>query len=128
MSQESLLPRMDRTLILHGHTPSKKNLWKRGKGGRTYIDDEVKAMLDALTTQAKAMWPDPPLKNPEMEITFYVRDQRPDRDNKLTALLDCLREAGVIKNDNIKSCNGTITMRPAVIDARERVVVRITAP
>jgi hypothetical protein len=42
------------TLVLHGHCPSKKNLWKRGKGGRTYIDSATQALIDALTVQARA--------------------------------------------------------------------------
>lgn len=44
---------MKETLVLKSHCPSKKNLWKRGRGGRTCIDDETAALIDALTTQAQ---------------------------------------------------------------------------
>ena len=126
-AQSSLLPSLDHTLILHGHCPSKKNLWQRGKSGRMFLNNAVKAEINALIRQATAQWPDCPVKHPELDVTFYVRDARPDRDNKLTTLFDCLRDAGIIKNDNIKSFNGTIVLRPAVIDKKERVVVRIKA-
>ena len=39
---------MTATLVLKGHCPSKKNLWKRGRGGRTYIDDETAALTKEL--------------------------------------------------------------------------------
>ena len=124
--QANLIP-VEHTITLHGHCPSKKNLWKRGKNNRTYIDAAVKSQIDSLTLQASAQWPDPPVKHPEIDVTFYVRDARPDRDNKLTTLFDCLREAGIIANDNIASFNGTVILRPAVIDKRERVIVRMKA-
>lgn len=37
----------------------------------------------------------------------------------LTTILDCLREAGVIQNDNIAQFNGTITVPPAVFSDEE---------
>ena len=45
----------------------------------------------------------------------------------LTTILDCLREAGVIVNDNIAQFNGTIALLPAVIDEKERVTIEVTA-
>jgi hypothetical protein len=45
-------------LVLHGHCPSKN---KRGKGGRTYIDDETQELIDTLTTQPKAQWKHEPV-------------------------------------------------------------------
>jgi Holliday junction resolvase RusA-like endonuclease len=94
--------------VLYGHCPSKKNLWKRGKGGRTYIDSETQALIDALTVQARAQWKHKQVTHPRMSIQFFARDGRRDRDNLLTTVLDCLREAGVIVNDNIKSFNAMI--------------------
>ena len=85
---------MTANLVLHGHCPSTKNLWKRGKGGRTYIDNETKVLIDALTVQANAQWKREPVTHPWMSIQFFVRDGRRDRDNLLTTVLDCLREAG----------------------------------
>lgn len=116
---------MTATLVLLGHTPSKKNLWKRGKSGRMYIDDEVKDQLTTLTLQAQSQWRQPPVRHPDMQITFYVRDKRGDRDNKATAILDLLRDAGVIVNDNIADFNGTLTLKPAIVNKNERTEIEI---
>jgi Holliday junction resolvase RusA-like endonuclease len=115
------------TLILHGHLPSKKNLWKRGRGGRTYIDSDVKALIDALTAQAQHQWKDEPVEHPELIVEFYMRDKRRDRDNMLTTVLDCLCAAGVLVNDNVARCNGLLVVYPAVIDKDERVTIEVTA-
>lgn len=115
------------TLVLQGHCPSKKNLWKRGRGGRTYIDEEVKVLIDALTAQARAQWKHDPVEHPELSVRFFTRDRHRDRDNLLTTVLDCLRDAGVIFNDNIKSFNGTLVLLPAVIDENERVAIEVKA-
>lgn len=112
-------------LKLIGHTPGKKNLWRTGKGGKRYISADVKAQLDSITIQAASQWRRDPVIHPDMSIEFYVRDRVPDRDNKLTALLDCLREAKVIQNDNIADFNGTVVLLPAVMSKEESVVVRI---
>lgn len=124
MAATSLFPSV-RRLLLTGHCPSKKNLWKRGKGGRTYIDREVQSVIDSLTIQARAQWSGPPVTHPDMSIRFYVRDQRGDRDNKLTTVLDCLRTAGVIVNDNLKQFNGQLVLLPAVINPLERVEIEV---
>jgi Holliday junction resolvase RusA-like endonuclease len=115
------------TIVLHGHCPSKKNLWKRGKGGRTYIDSDVKAVIDALTAQARAQWNHEPVTHPQICVQFFARDRRRDRDNMFTTVLDCLREAGVIVNDNIAQFNGTLVLLPAVIDQNERVTIEVKA-
>ena len=87
------------TLVLYGHCPSKKNLWKRGKGGRTYIDDETQALIDTLTAQAKTQWKHEPVTHPWMSFQFFTQDRRRDRDNLLTTVLDC----------NVKLHNPAIT-------------------
>ena len=114
------------TLVLRGHCPSKKNLWRRGRGGRTYIDDKTADLIDALTVQARAQWKHEPVTHPDVRVQFFARDRRRDRDNLLTTVLDCLREAGVIVNDNIKSFNGAVILLPAVVDKDERVVIEVT--
>jgi Holliday junction resolvase RusA-like endonuclease len=109
--------------VLQDHVPCKKNLWKRDKGGRTYIDSETQALIDALTVQAKPHWKHERVTHPRMSIQFFARDRRRDRDNLLTTVLDCLREAGVIVNDNIKSFNGALILLAAVIVKDERVEI-----
>jgi Holliday junction resolvase RusA-like endonuclease len=107
--------------------PKQKNLWKRGKGGRTYIDSETKGLIDALTIQARAQWKHEPVTHPDIGVQFFARDRRRDRDNMLTTILDCLRDAGVIVNDNIAQANGTLILLPAVIDQNERTMIEVTA-
>src|SRR5262249_5004508 len=54
--------------------PKQKNLWKRGKGGRTYVDSEVKALIDVLTAQARAQWKHKPVTHPKMCGQFFSRE------------------------------------------------------
>ena len=97
-------------LFILGHIPSKKNLLKRSKHGGMFRDAKVSKKIDALTMQAKSQWiGKTPLNRPEMNVMFYVRDQRSDCDNKLTTILDCLHAAGVIVNDNIKHGPAPVT-------------------
>lgn len=111
-------------LELRGPVPCKKNLWKRGKYGQ-YIDDAVQAQIDALIVQAKLQWRRVPLTNPDMDVEFFVKDRRSDRDNKLGCILDVLQEAGVLQNDNIAHFNGTLVILPAVIGSVEGVIIDI---
>jgi len=111
-------------LTLQGPIPNKKNLWKIGKGGM-YLDSAVKAQIEALTWQAKSQWKRAPAVHPDMDVEFFVKDGRSDRDNKLGCLLDVLQEAGVLKNDNVANFNGTLVVHPAVIGSKEGVIVDI---
>lgn len=125
----SLIP-IQATLTLRGPCPSKKNLYRRSKDGRLFLDHDVKMRLDSLTVQARSQWgSQPPLKHPEMKVTFYFSSGRPDRDNRLSAVLDCLQEAGVIPNDNVSQFNGPVTIMPAVIVSagKERVDIEVMA-
>jgi Holliday junction resolvase RusA-like endonuclease len=102
-------------ITLSGHIPSKKNLLRRSKHGGLFRDSKVSAQIDALTLQARSQWIGrEPLVRPQAIVTFHVVDYRSDLDNKWTTVLDCLRDAGVIKNDNIS--NGP---RPVTYDWTE---------
>ena len=115
-------------IVLNGHCPAKKNLWKRGRGGRVYLNSEAQGQIDYLTLQAAKKWSGKqPLIHPDCSVQFSVRDQRGDRDNKLSTILDVLQKAGVVLNDNVKQFNGTITILPAIVDKHEKVVIEIHA-
>lgn len=112
-------------LILSGHVPSKKNLYRRSKDGRLFLDTKVADQIKVLTKQAKSQWTETALEHPNVWATFFVRDARGDRDNKWATVSDVLQDAGVIRNDNVARFNGRLVIQPAVIDKRERVVVDI---
>jgi hypothetical protein len=104
-------------VILRGHIPSKKNLLRRSKNGGMFHDKDIKAQIDLLTLQAKSQWIGrDPLIRPKADVMFHITRKNSDLDNKWTTVLDCLRDAGIIKNDNIE--NGP---RPVTYDWTESV-------
>lgn len=114
-------------LVLHGHVPSKKNQWRPIRG-RIVLDKKARSYIVSLVTQARIAWgPAKAWVNPDMDVQFWVRSARSDRDNKLSCILDVLQEAGVILNDNTAQFNGTLVLKPAVItDGEEATRIVIT--
>lgn len=125
----SLIP-IQVKLCLRGPCPAKKNLWKTARNGRKFIDKTTRAQIDSLTIQARSQWGGiRSVENPDMEFTFYVAAARRDQDGMYTTVLDCLQEAGVIVNDNIKRNNGRKVLHPCqfVSAGKEKVEVEIRA-
>jgi Holliday junction resolvase RusA-like endonuclease len=112
-------------LTLRGHCPSKKNLWRRGRGQKAYLDRSAQAEIDSLVLQARSAWKRAPLSHPSVDVHIYTRSRRQDRDNIVTTLLDVLVKAGVLAGDNIAKFNGPVTVHPAQIDREERVVIHL---
>lgn len=115
-------------LLMHGHCPSKKNLWETGPNGQVFLNAEVKGQIENLTLQALLHWNNrPPVEHPEITIRLYVGAKRQDRDGMFTTLLDCLQDAGVLVNDNISRNNGRTILEPCVfVDvADERVEILV---
>ncbi len=115
-------------IALLGHMPAKKNNWTPRKGGGIFLDKASQAEINGLIIQATSIarnWGVHKLEHPRLRITFYVRDRRGDRDNKLSTLLDVLQKAGIIANDNVRRFNGEVTLMPAVVDKNEKTVVEI---
>lgn len=95
------------TLVLMGPVPTKKNkLRPRGRGKGYMNDPVVTAMIDALDAQIPAAFRNLFLEHPEVRWTFCVPELNADRDGKHTTLLDILKKAGVIYDDNMKRYNG----------------------
>ncbi len=90
-----------------------------------YHDSTVRAQLDALCWQAISQRPPEPLIHPNLEIEFHVANDRADIDGKYTSICDILQMAKVIKNDCVKFFNGTVTLLPAKLAVREKVIIRI---
>jgi hypothetical protein len=118
---------MRKLLVIPGFVPAKKNLWRHGKGKQMYFaKDGVGAQIEALTWECKRAWvPNPPAMLPKMWFVFYCKDLMSDIDNKLTTLLDILKVAGVIHNDNLKFLPGPITIRGEVDAANERTEITL---
>ena len=93
-----------------------------------FLDQGTRSEIDWLTLQARQQWKHRTVEHPNVSVRFYVRSARPDRDNKLTTILDCLQAAGVIKSDNIERFNGMVVIEPAVVvsdKSREKTEVYI---
>lgn len=116
---------------LEGHVPSVKNSQQilRRKNGTPFLMAKAtyRKAMDSLTLQARAAWRGrPPLEHPDLIVWIYSADRRGDRDNKLNAIMDILKHAKVIADDNIRRCNGTVLMPPAIVGKGEGAVIRIT--
>ena len=119
---------MTHRLTIKGHVPSKKNLWKRRRGGGLYIASADAKELESLLWQVKGQWSWGPLHRPSIYARFFVLDGRSDLDNKWTAVQDVLVAAGVLTNDSIASLPGPITTEAILTDpGHERVEIELEA-
>ena len=116
---------MRNQIVLIGHCPSKKNLWRRGRGQKAYLDRSSQAEIDSLVLQARSAWKRAPLSHPSLDVHIYTRSRRQDRDNIVTTMLDVLVKAGVLVGDNIARFNGMLRVHPAKVDPNERIVIEI---
>lgn len=87
--------------IVYGNVPSKSNCYKIIKlGGRCSLakNKDLKLYESAFGLQL------PELKTIESAfgiiVEVYYDSRRPDLDNSLKIILDCLQQFGAIKNDN----------------------------
>lgn len=88
-------------MIIQGQVPSKSNSYKvitingHGSIGKT---DKLEAYERSFYLQCKhrGLNIDRPFK---LFVDVYYESNRPDLDNGLKVILDCLQYAGVIKND-----------------------------
>lgn len=126
----------ERSLVIHGHVPAKKNNWRPRRGGGIYLDKSLATAIDDLILSVSLEWiklwhplAAPKLEHPEMSVTFYVKNRGSDRDNKLSTILDILQKAGVITNDNIAHFNGIVRILPAIVSKNkneEKTVITIS--
>jgi Holliday junction resolvase RusA-like endonuclease len=119
------------TLKLIGAVPSKKNNYRRSAHGGMFIPNKEAAEIASLMFQARAQWGDREPVSPDATFAFrfYRKTRRADRDNAYTCLLDVLQKAGVIRNDNLKHCNGEHIICPAVVNSSlsvERVEIEVS--
>jgi hypothetical protein len=99
-------------LEFFGKVPAKKNSLIPTKKGPV-INTGTRDSISRLELQVPGIYRDINLKHPDLEFAFYMPEGRSDRDNMVTTLLDVLCKMGVLENDTVAKCNGTITIHPA---------------
>ena len=83
--------------------------------------------IQALEFQLNVQWGGKqPLIHPDITIYLHLKNPLQDKDGAQKTILDLLQKVGVIKNDNIKFCNGWLHIAPAVISKDEKVVIEIS--
>ena len=92
------------------------------------INPEIKERVEALLWEARKQWEGrPPIHTVEfVRATFYVEKFNADMDGKFTTLLDILKDARVIRNDNMACIRHTEQV--GVKDSSERTIVEISTP
>jgi len=93
-------------LKIKGPISSKKNKLqpRHGKGKGLRYRDGIKEEIDGIVLQMQSQYKGPrPITEP-VSINVYITCPRPgstDSDGVLTNVLDCLKKAGVIVDDNM---------------------------
>ena len=111
---------------LSGPLPSKKNRYmpRRDRPG-FFKNQRLRDELDRLIIQVPGQLRDLKLEHPNITMQMFVRNSQKDRDNGLTAILDILVCAGVLKNDSIARCNGKITLLPAIFTDYDKTIITL---
>lgn len=128
MAVKALAPRplLTHEFELRGRCPSKKNS-RLIAHGRLITKPAYQADLQSLTLQARAAWAGkPPLTDCDLDLFFRVSSFAQDLDNAATACIDCLRDAGVLMNDNMNHVKCLFARRLRVSKGHEGVTVRVT--
>lgn len=108
-------------ITLFGRFPSKKNQWGIRRNGSIGVRGNVQKQLDALLWQVKARYRGEPMEHPIMVWTFGLRNRAQDRDNIKTTVLDILVKGGVLKDDNLKCCDGLEITLPSQMIIKGRI-------
>lgn len=119
------------TITIRADTPSKKNRYRVNKGGGLRVDRSAALIIEDMVMQAKlaafeeGLWD---LEHPNIRVEFHVSSRRADRDNLWVTLSDVLQKAGILVNDNVAHCNGTVVIAPAVVvkKGQEQVVIEFS--
>lgn len=96
---------MKYSFVLQGETPSKKNSRRTLRNGKTIPSAHFMAWHDdSVFCLKRQLCPESPVNSPLfVKMTFYHGDySRRDSDNEATSILDLLKDAGIIEDDNWK--------------------------
>lgn len=130
-----LLSRSSREIKIRGAVPNKKDslrprdsYFRRDKRKGMVYDEAVMDGISSVVIQVRHAWRNrKPLEHPRISVQFTFPHKRRDRDGRLATILDALKVAGVVADDNVAHCNGEITILPAIVDRtiEEGAIVRI---
>jgi hypothetical protein len=113
-------------LFLRGKVPSKKNAYTPNKNGKgLHKSRDLQTAIDRLALQIPAEFRDLKLVSPDITFDFVYQKFNSDRDNQMTCLMDILVQYSVLRGDNATSCNGRITINPAVRGEYDAVTITI---
>lgn len=111
---------------LPGDVPVKKNS-KMITRGRIITNPAAQQGLATLTMIARGIWKGrDPLTKVWLRTVFHVSSRRKDLDNIQTSLLDVLKDAGVIVDDNMVHVLALETHYVLVPKREEGVLVRVS--
>jgi hypothetical protein len=114
VSMPALTEPWSAVITLSGKVRVKKNAYTPRKDGKGfYKGSKLKGELDALAIQIPSWARDKQLRHPNITFQFHLPSGNSDRDGMVTTLLDVMVSFGIIHNDSVASCNGTITIPPA---------------
>lgn len=89
---------------------------KDGKQFRRY-STEARQSMDDMLNQIPPDLRRQGFIHPDITLMLQVPNGKSDKDGMLTNVLDCLKQQGVIVDDNIAWCNGDMRIPPAEVSA-----------
>ena len=104
--------------VLDGETPSKKNNRIGLRSGKNITSEKYRKWLQAkkIELYRRGILRQPIDKPVKISFVFYHKDERTrDTDNQISSILDLLKDAKVIKDDNWKIVR-RISARAAIAD------------
>lgn len=88
-------------LTIRGSVPNKKDLLRRKwDGPGLKYDRQTKAAINGIVLQLRAQWKGPPLECAQVIVKLFRKSARFDPDGQKATILDALKQAGVIVDDN----------------------------
>lgn len=88
-------------LVIRGNIPNKKDLLRRKwDGPGLKYDRQTKAAIDGIVLQLRSQWKGPPLECAQVIVKLFRKSARFDPDGQKATILDALKQAGVIVDDN----------------------------
>ena len=92
-----------RKIVILGNVPSKSNCYKIIKIGKKYSigkTQKLKSYESSFYLQCRKHVKETIGEEFKFTVDVYYNSKRPDLDNSLKIILDCLQKLGMIKNDN----------------------------